>query len=190
MKFLSHSKTIIYSLLVLLLVSSCSKEIETETFDNSSLISVKLQGTNSLLSHANIEVLDVQIKVLENDENPNAWVSLNTVNTGIHDLANITDNDVVTLVDFEEIPAGFIYSIKLILGDRNAVVKNGVTYNLDIAPEFENASTNVVYKQLKTNVLYDFLIEFDVDRSVVFSQEGTVNLNPQMSTLLRRFELF
>ncbi|WP_298901378.1 DUF4382 domain-containing protein [uncultured Psychroserpens sp.] len=190
MKFLSRSKTIIYSVFFLFIVSSCSKEIETETFDNSSLISVKLQGTQSLLNSANIEILDVQIKVLEEDSNPNAWVSLNTINTGIHDLANITDDEVVTLVDFEEVPAGFVYNIKLVLGDRNAVVKNGVEYVLEIAPEHENASTNIVGKHLKTNVLYDFLIEFDIDRSVEFSSEGTVNLNPRMSTLLRRFELF
>ncbi|WP_298756117.1 DUF4382 domain-containing protein [uncultured Psychroserpens sp.] len=190
MKFLSHYKTAIYSIIVLFFLSSCSKEIETETFDDSSLITVKLQGTQSLLNRANIEVLDVQLRVLEDESSPNAWVSLNTINTGIHDLTDITDNDVVTLVDFDVIPTGFVYNIKLILGDRNSVVKNGVEYVVSMAPEYENESINIIGKELNANKLYEFLIEFDIDRSIEFSSQGGVNLNPQISTHLRRFELF
>lgn len=190
MNFLKPYKTAIYSVLFLFLLSSCSNEFETETFENSSLISVKLQGTPSQLSRANIEVLDVQIRVLEDETDPNAWVSLNTINTGIHDLTDITNNEVVTLVDFEEVPTGFVYNIKLVLGDQNSVVKNGIEYLLDMAPEHENASINIIEKQLNANKLYEFIIEFDVDRSVEFLSEGTANLNPKMSTLLRRFELF
>ena len=190
MKFLSHYNVAIYSLLFLFFLSSCSKEIETETFENSSLVSVKLQGTQSVLNKANIEVIDVQFRILEDETEPNAWVSLNTINTGIHDLTDITDDQVVTLVDFEEIPTGFIYSIKLVLGDQNSVLKNGIEYELDMIDGYENASENIVGKQLIANKLYEFLIEFDVDRSVSFSSDGDANLNPKISTVLRRFELF
>lgn len=190
MKFFSPNKTALYSILFLIFLSSCSKEHETETFENSSLISVKLQGTQSVLSRANIEILDVQFQVLEDETDSNAWLSLNSVNLGIHDLSDLTGNDVVTLVDFEEIPTGFIYSVKLVLGDENSVVKNGVEYSLVMAQGCDYQSTNIVSKQLETNTLYDFLIEFDIDRSVEFSSQGNVQLNPKMNTLLRRFELF
>ncbi|WP_299333340.1 DUF4382 domain-containing protein [uncultured Psychroserpens sp.] len=190
MKFFSLHKTALYSIIFVFFLSSCSKEYETETFENSSLISVKLQGTQSVLSRANITILDVQFQILEDENNPNAWLSLNTINTGNHDLVNITGNDVVTLVDFEEIPTGFIYSIKLVLGDENSIVKNGVEYTLDMAQDCDYQSTNIVAKQLETNKLYDFLIEFDIDGSVEFLSQGTVLLDPKMNTLLRRFELF
>ncbi|OUS01452.1 hypothetical protein A9Q86_06625 [Flavobacteriales bacterium 33_180_T64] len=190
MKFLSHYKAAIYSVLFVFLLSSCSKEFETETFENSSLVSVKIQGTQSVLSKANIEILDVQLRILEDETDPNAWVSLNTVNTGIHDLTEITDDHVITLVDFEEVPIGFIYNIKLVLGNQNTTVKNGLEYVLNIAPEYQNASINVIEKQLNANRLYDFLIEFNIDESISFSTEGEANLNPKMNTLLRRFELF
>ena len=102
MKYIRTYKTVIYSLLLLILVTSCSKEHETETFENSSLVTVKLQGTqSSTFSKVNIDVLKVKFRVLEDENDPHAWIALNTINTGVHDLTSVTDNDVVTLVDFD-----------------------------------------------------------------------------------------
>ncbi|MEM5566506.1 DUF4382 domain-containing protein [Psychroserpens sp. AS72] len=190
MKTSRNIKILIIGLLTLFLMTSCASELETETFENSSLITVKLQGTPSTYSRANFEIIDVQIRVLEDESDPNAWVSLNTVNTGIHDLTKITDNTVVTLVDFEEIPSEFIYNIKLVFGDYNTVVENGLEYVLDIAPEYDNASVNIVGKQLISNKVYDFVLVFDTDNSIEMSSEGNANLNPKMSTEMRLFNLF
>jgi len=190
MNTLPNFKNLAIIVLSLFLMTSCSNELETETFENSTLVTVKLQGTPSTLSKANLEVVDIQLRVLEDESNPNAWVSLNTVNTGIHDLTKITDNTVVTLVDFEEIPSEFIYNIKLVLGDNNTMVKNGLEYVLDMAPEYNNASVNIVGKQLMSNKIYDFVLVFDVDGSIEMSSEGNANLNPKMSTEMRLFNLF
>ena len=190
MKTSRNFKILVIGVLTLFLMTSCSNELETETFENSTLVTVKLQGTPSTFNKANLEVIDVQLRVLEDESNPNAWVSLNTVNTGIHDLTKITDNTVVTLVDFEEIPSEFIYNIKLVFGDNNTVVKNGLEYVLDIAQEYDNASINVVEKQLISNKVYDFVLVFDVDGSIEMSSEGNANLNPKMSTEMRLFNLF
>jgi hypothetical protein len=190
MKTLPKFKILVISVLTLFLMTSCSSELETETFESSTLVTVKLQGTPSVFNKANLEVIDVQLRVLEDESNPNAWVSLNTVNTGIHDLTKITDDTVVTLVDFEEIPSEFIYNIKLVFGDSNTVVKNGLEYVLDIAPEFDNASVNIVGKQLMSNKVYDFVLVFDTDESIKISSEGTANLNPKMSTEMRLFNLY
>lgn len=190
MKTSLNFKILVTSLLALFLITSCSNELETETFENSSLITVKLQGTPSTFNKANLEVIDVQIRVLEDELDPNAWVSLNPVNTGIHDLTKIIDNQVVTLVDFEEIPSEFIYNIKLVFGDQNTVVKNGLEYVLDIASEHDNASVNIVGKQLISNKVYDFVLVFDTDDSIEMSSEGTANLNPKMSTEMRLFNLY
>jgi hypothetical protein len=190
MKLYHTYKTALFSVLILLLLTSCSKEYDTETYEDSSLVTVKLQGTQSLYSKVNLEVLDVQFRILEDENDPNSWISLNAINTGIHDLTTITENDVVTLVDFEEVPAEFIYNIKLVLGDHNTVVKNGIEYELDMAAEYENASVNIIEKQLVANKLYDFVIEFNLDDSIEMSSEGQANLNPKMNTLMRLFNLF
>ncbi|WP_204344682.1 DUF4382 domain-containing protein [Psychroserpens algicola] len=190
MKYFKNHYATIYSIILLLFMTSCSKEYDTETYDNSSLVTIKLQGTESIYSKVNIEIIDVQFRVLEDENDPNAWISLNTVNIGIHNLTDITDNQVVTLVDFEEVPSEFVYNIKLVLGDHNTVVKNGVEYELDMSPESENTSVNIVEKQLISNKLYDFVIEFNLDESIEMSSEGNANLKPKMNTLMRLFNLF
>jgi hypothetical protein len=190
MKITRNFKILVIGLLTLFLMTSCSNELETETFENSSLITVKLQGVPSVYSEANLEVIDVKIRVLEDELDPEAWVSLNPVNTGIHDLTKITDDTVVTLVDFEEIPSEFIYNIKLVFGDDNSVVENGLEYVLDINAACNNSSINVVEKQLISNKVYDFVLVFDTDNSIEMSSEGHANLNPKMSTEMRLFNLF
>ncbi|MDG5490892.1 DUF4382 domain-containing protein [Psychroserpens sp. SPM9] len=190
MNSITSYKLLVCSFFLLVFATGCSKEYDTETFENTSLVTVKLQGTQSVFSKVNIEVLEVQFRVLEDENDPYAWVTLNTINTGIHDLSSITDNQVVTLVDFDEVPSEFIYSIKLVLGDQNSAKKNGVEYTLLLDAETENASANIVEKQLISNSLYEFVMELDLDESIEISTEGNAKLDPKMNTLLRRFELF
>jgi len=188
MKLYKTYKIVILSIFSLIFLSSCSKEDVTETSQNS-LVNVKLKGTQSQLSKMNIEVLDVQFRVLEDETAPNAWVSLNTINTGVHDLTNLTQDEVIPLVDFEEVPSGFVYDIKIVLGDENTVTQNGVDRVLEISPEFYNAS-NVIGKYLESNKLYEFTVEFEIDKSVLFSSDGSANLKPKTNTLMRFFNLY
>jgi len=190
MKYIHTPKAAIFGILLLFLVTSCSKEYETETFDSSSLVTVKIQGTQSAFNQVNIDVLEVQFRVLEDETDPNAWITLHTINTGIHDFTTITDNDVVTLVDFDEVPSDYIYSIKLVFGDQNSAVKNGLEYLLDMSPENENGCQNIVGKQLISNTLYEFVIELDLNNSIELSTDGNAKLDPKMNTVLRRFDLF
>lgn len=189
MSFLYHSKVVLISLLAIVLLTSCTKEDESSLMENS-LVNVKLVGTQTQLSKFNLELLDVQLRVLEDETDPNAWLSLNAINTGIHDLTDYTDNQVLTLVDFEQVPSEFVYTIKLVLGDHNTLVKNGMEYLINIETEYDNASVNILEKQLVENKLYDFTIELNIDESVRFSSQNEVKLDPKMNTLMRLYNLF
>ncbi|WP_431132734.1 DUF4382 domain-containing protein [Psychroserpens mesophilus] len=189
MTFFNNSKTLFISLLAVILLTSCTKEEESTPLENS-LVNVKLAGTQTQLNRLNLEILDVQLRVLEDETDPKAWISLNTINTGIHDLTDFTGNQVITLVDFEQVPAEFIYNIKLVLGDENSVVKNNVEYIVDIESEYGNASVNILEKQLVENKLYEFTIELNIDESVNFSSNNEVQFIPKMNTLMRLYNLF
>ncbi|MDP5082039.1 MAG: DUF4382 domain-containing protein [Winogradskyella sp.] len=183
------TKPFLISLLVIVLFTSCSREEDTSPIENS-LVNVKFVGTQTQLSRFNLEILEVQLRVLEDETDPNAWISLNTMNTGIHDLTDFTGNHVITLVDFEHVPSEFIYNIKLVFGDENTVVKNGLEYSVDMESEYDNASVNVLGKQLVENKLYEFTIELNIDESIRFSSQNEVKLNPKMNTLMRLYNLF
>lgn len=182
-------KTLFFGIFTLLLLNSCSKEEESSYIENS-LVNVNLAGTQTQLNRFNLEILEVQLKVLEDETDPNAWLSLNTINTGIHDLTKFTDNESIALVDFELVPTEFIYEIKLVFGDGNSVVKNHVEYAIDVESEYGNASVNVLEKQLVENKLYEFTIELDIDESIHFSSQNEAKLKPKTSTLLRLYNLF
>jgi len=166
-------------------LSSCSKEPINETFENS-LINVKLSSTQSELSKLNIEVLDVQFRVKEDASMPNAWVSLNTKNTGIQEITCLSQNNTLSLVDFDEISSDFIYEIKVSYGSENMAVRNGVEHVLNTDALFQNASKNIIEKQLIPNTSYEFIVEFEIDNSVEFSSNGTANFTPKMNTVMRR----
>jgi len=189
MTFFYNSKFLLISLLAIVLLTSCTKEDESSPLENS-LVNVKLIGTQTQLSRFNLEILDVQLRVLEDETDPNAWLSLNAINTGIHDLTDFSGNQVITLVDFEQVPSKFIYNIKLVLGNENTLMKNGIEYIIDIESEYDNASVNVLEKQLVENKLYDFTIELNIDESVRFSSQNEVILDPKMNTLMRLYNLF
>ena len=189
MTFSYNTKTFLISLLAIVLLTSCSKEEESTPLDNS-LVNVKLVGTDTQLGQLNLEILEVQLRVLEDETDPNAWISLNTMNTGVHDLTRFSGNHVLTLVDFEQVPAEFIYNIKIVFGDNNSVVKNNLEYVVDVESEYGYASVNVLEKQLVENKLYEFTVEMNIDDSVRFSSGNEVKLNPKTSTLMRLYNLF
>lgn len=182
-------KTLLISLLAVIVCTSCTKEEASTPLENS-LVNVKLTGTQTQLSRFNLEIIDVQFRVLEDESNPNAWISLNAMNTGVHDLTFFNGNQFITLVDFEQVPSEFIYNIKLVLGDQNTIVKNGIEYVVDIDSEYGNSSVNILEKQLIENKLYEFTIELNLDESVSFSSQNEAKLNPKMNTSMRLYNLF
>ena len=174
----------------LVLLTTCSNDLDTETFDDHALVTVKFQGTPSAFTRVQLDIVDVQLRVLDDLSNPNAWVSLTTRNPGVYDITSITGNTVLALVDFEEIPSTFIHSIRVVFGNRNTVVKNNIEYTVTFDSQFDNTSTNIVGKQLKPNTVYEFTLVLDTDRSIVVNANGSVHITPNMSTNLSLFNLF
>ncbi|SDR70061.1 protein of unknown function [Formosa sp. Hel1_31_208] len=189
MKLITTYKALFYSVLITLTLSSCSKEYETETYSNSALVTIKLTGLPSQFSHVNIEISDIQFQVKADATDADAWISLNTVNMGIHDFCQIIGDRVVTLVDFDEVSLSHIYNLKLILGENNSLINQGLNYDLVMAPELQGATVNLVDKELNSNKIYEFVIEFDIPESIIIL-DGMAQLRPKTSVTLRQFQLF
>ena len=110
MKHLHRYKIILCSVSLFFLLSNCSRQ-DDEGFVDNSLISVKLVGTQSAYSEVNLEILDVEFRIKEDETDLNAWISLSAINTGVHNITKFKSNQVLTLVDFKEVPSDFIYAI-------------------------------------------------------------------------------
>lgn len=115
--------------------------------------------------------LDVQAIELnttaKGDEN---WLQLDVVTT-VFNLLDFT-NGLDTLLGTTEIEAGRISQIRLILGDKCSVVKDGEEYTLDVpSGEISGLKLNVQY-DFEEGITYHLWIDFDASRSIVKNAYG------------------
>lgn len=124
-----------------------------------------------------VDVTDVKIKATA-DASEEGWVSLNGIQPGVYNLLDLTGGVTVMLAD-AQIAAGYVSQIRIILGENNTVVKNGVTYQLNTPSAQQSGLKINVNQTLAAGSVNEFLIDFDVESSVVQAGgSGNFNLHP------------
>lgn len=159
---------------------SCSKDDDSDSQGTAS-VAILLTDAPGDYEEVWIEIEDVMIKTSTEGTDEEGWESLEGVRTGRVDLLELTGGIAEILVD-TEIPAGFLHQIKLVLGDNNTIkVDNGGTIQeLVLAtPSAEQSGLKVkVDQDLEANTQYTFILDFNVDKSVVATGSGGYNLKP------------
>jgi Domain of unknown function (DUF4382) len=126
----------------------------------------------------NIDVQDVLMKSSTETDDSKGWVSVGTVSPKIYNLLDLTAGVNVLLAD-NLIPSGYLGQIRLLLGDKNTVVKDGITYNLSTPSAQQSGLKLKINQTLLAGATYDFLLDFDVDQSIVKAgNSGIYNLHP------------
>jgi len=160
-----------------LLLASCSS---TDGNDSSqtSKVSVRMTDAPGDYDQVNVEVLDVKIKS-NSETGEDGWVSIGNIKPGVYNLLDLTGGVNVLLAD-NEVPSGYLGQIRLILGEHNTVVKDGVTYPLKTPSAQQSGLKLKVNQTLTAGATYDFLLDFDVEHSVVVEagNSGNFNLHP------------
>tara|TARA_B100001750_G_scaffold245316_1_gene264642 strand:- start:672 stop:1511 length:840 start_codon:yes stop_codon:yes gene_type:complete len=99
------------------------------------------------------------------------------VDPEIYDLLELTGGSYALLAD-ENIPAGAINQIRLILGSDNTVVVDGQAYPLQ-TPSAQQSGLKVQFNQnLEAGVFYTVVLDFDVKKSIVTQGNGSYLLKP------------
>lgn len=161
-----------YIFVLSLSVWSCS---ESENSGGTSMIKVNLTDNPGDYDEVNVEILDVKVK-RSNDTGEEGWVSIGIANPGVYNLLDLTGG-VTALLSDAEIPSGFLGQIRLVLGDNNYVVKEGVSYPLSTPSAQQSGLKLQVNQTLEPNFTYEFLIDFDVNNSIVVEAGGSGNYN-------------
>jgi hypothetical protein len=165
------------TLLMCLFIVSCSN---TDGDDNAqtSKVSVRMTDAPGDYDEVNVEVLDVKIKSTS-ETGEEGWVSIGNIKPGIYNLLDLTGGVNVLLAD-NDVPSGFLGQIRLILGEHNTVKKDGVTYPLKTPSAQQSGLKLKVNQTLTAGATYDFLLDFDVEHSVVVEAgaSGNFNLHP------------
>jgi len=146
--------------------------------DDQSRITVRLTDAPGDYDEVNVEVLDVLIKN-STDSDENGWVSIGDGLPKTINLLDLTGGVNLLLAD-SNVPAGQLGQIRLLLGTNNTIVKDGETFPLNTPSGQQSGLKLQVNTTLQPDFTYDFLIDFDVAKSVVVQAGGSgiYNLNP------------
>lgn len=155
--------------------------------NKTSIVNVRMTDAPGDYDAVNVEVLDVMVKSNSNTDD-SGWISIGTTIPQVYNLLDLTGGVNVLLADGAVIPSGNLGQIRLILGDDNTVVKDGVTYPLKTPSAQQSGLKLLVNTNLQPDLTYDFLLDFDVEKSIVVEAggSGNYNLNPviRVSTII------
>ncbi|WP_245545624.1 DUF4382 domain-containing protein [Gillisia limnaea] len=131
---------------------------------------VKVSMTDAPGDYKNvfIDVQDVKVKSnISADEE--GWVSLSGVEPRIYDLLELTGG-VTQLLANSELETGTLGQIRVILGPDNTLVLNdGSEVPLSTPSAQQSGLKLQVNQELQAGMEYEYLLDFDVDQSIVRS---------------------
>lgn len=161
----------------MLFVAGCDDDNDNGSTNGESRVRISMTDAPGDYDEVNVEVVGVAYKTNE-DPGESGWVEMANVDAGVYNLLDLTGGVTVMLTD-DQIPSGHLGQIRLILGDNNTVVKNGVTYELNTPSAQQSGLKLRIDQDLEPDVTYNFLVDFDVHQSVVEAGgSGNFNLHP------------
>jgi hypothetical protein len=112
----------------------------------------------------------------------NGQTVLLNVHSGIYNLLNFS-NGIDTLIATGSLEASGVQQIRLILGTNNSVVVNNVSYPLSTPSADQSGLKLQVHQTLQAGVMYYVLLDFDANKSIVETGNGTYKLKPVIRTI-------
>ena len=166
---------LLMALVAVTMFFSCSKDDPSS--DQNAKLKISMTDAPGDYEAVFVHVTDVKIKS-DAAADEEGWVSLSNVQPGVYDLLKLTGGVTQLLAD-AEVPAGFLGQIRLILGNDNSVVINGESQALATPSAQQSGLKLQVNQELEAGVAYEYLLDFDVDKSIVSAGgSGGFNLKP------------
>ncbi|TRO67471.1 DUF4382 domain-containing protein [Christiangramia sabulilitoris] len=185
MKYLKNVtlKGLMMATFISLGLTSCSDD-DTNPGDGTSNLTVRMTDAPGDYDAVFVDVQDIEIHVdaesetqVETDVDGDGWISVGDVNAGIYDLLELTGGVSQLLAD-TEVPAGYVSQMRLVLGTENSVVVDGVKKPLNTPSAQQSGLKLQLNQEFIAGENYAFLLDFDVDKSIVTTGNGSYNLKP------------
>ena len=156
--------------IAIMLFSSCNNQESTTSFV------VRLTD-----SPGDYEIVNIDIQAVEVHSNNGGWMTLET-NVDVYDLLTLT-NGVETVIANDDLPAGNLSQLRLILGDNNSVVVDGETFPLTTPSGSESGLKLQIHADLTEGITYSVLLDFDAAKSIIATGSGKYILKPVIRTI-------
>lgn len=174
--FLTAAASAIICLFVFI---SCSKN--DNNTNGKARLQVFLTDDPGNYDAVNIDVQDVQINLTTDTEG--GWQSLPGVAKGVYNLLDLVDNKDTLLVN-ADIAAGKVQQIRLVLGDNNSIIVDGVETALETPSAQQSGLKLNIHQDIDAGLVYKMTLDFDVSRSIVTTGSGKYILKPVIRTAL------
>ncbi len=180
---MSYYKYFLLAVIVSFGVTACSNNDDSsEPMNETANLTVRMTDAPGDYDAVKIDVQDVEIHVeaegaVEGDEDGDGWISVGNVQTGVYDLLELTGGVSQLLAD-TEVPAGYVSQMRLVLGDENSVVIDGETMPLNTPSAQQSGLKIQLNQQFEAGESYAFLLDFNVDESIVTTGNGSYSLKP------------
>lgn len=176
-------KKLIIPIFLIGVLFSCDDNKSEEVTKNEPTISVRLVDAPGDYVAVNVEIVDVMIKMNNDNEDDNGWMSLEA-NNEIVNLLDFTGGFSKVLVERFPIPVGTLSQMRLVLGDGNTIVIEGEnndseTFDLKTPSAQQSGLKLKVNTTIEEGFTYDFVLDFDVEKSIVQAgNSGNIILKP------------
>lgn len=170
----------------LLALGSCSKS-NTTNENGPAKVQFILTDAPADYNAINLDIKEVKINTGAADSET-SWVTYpvsNYFSAPVNVLKYKNGNHVV-MGEPLALPAGHISQLRLVLGDNNTVVVDGVTHNLT-TPSAQQSGYKVKFNEtLDPDGVYRIWLDFDAARSVVKTGNGKYILKPVVNAVTER----
>ncbi|MBO9732065.1 MAG: DUF4382 domain-containing protein [Chitinophaga sp.] len=161
-------------------LSSCSKDDSNSNGGNARM-TVYLTDAPAPYDAVLVDIQDVQVNVSADANTTTGWQSLHVLRPGVYDLLKFR-NGLDTAIASQELPAGKISQIRLVLGSNNSVVIGGVAHPLETPSAQQSGLKLNVNASLVSGVEYRLWLDFDANRSIVVTGNNKYILKPVIRT--------
>src|SRR5690554_5908812 len=152
--------------------AACSNDDNSSNTEGNAKLALRLTDAPGDYEAVFIDVEEVVLKYNGGQED-----RVLGIEGGIYDLLELTAGVNVLLFN-DEVPSGDISQIRLILGEENSIVVDGEVLPLDTPSAQQSGLKIQVHQTLEAGVLYEFILDFDVDKSIVAQGNGGYSLKP------------
>ena len=168
-------KKILASIFILIaILSACS---DNSTDPQSGNGSIKMYMVDSPSTYDSVIVCVTSVEIHRSgDDTTSGWFVIND-STRYFDLLKLRNGASAILGD-TSLPAGQYTQIRLILGTNNYVIENGVKHSL-VVPSGSQTGLKLNHQfTIETGVLYELMLDFNVDKSIIVTGNGAYKLKP------------
>ena len=161
------------ALTLLMVITACMLTVCTVLEDDTQEYArVKIYLTDAPGDYQEVNIDVVSVRLIIND----SLIDLPT-NSGIYNMLEFTNGKDPLLVE-DDIPAGYLSQIRLVLGEDNSVKKDNMVHDLKTPSAQQSGLKLNVHENIHPGIAYAYIIDFDAEKSIVLTGNGRHQLKP------------